>query len=58
MRILADESCDGRAIRALRLAGHDVKPVLEIAPELPDEQVIGVARAEDRVLITEDRDFG
>lgn len=58
MRLLADESCDGRVIRALRLAGHDVKSVREIAPELPDEQVIAVARIEGRVLITEDRDFG
>jgi predicted nuclease of predicted toxin-antitoxin system len=58
MRILADESCDGRVVRALRLAGHDVKPVREIAPELPDEQVIAVARTEGRILITEDRDFG
>ena len=58
MRFLADESCDGRVVRALRLAGHNVKPVREIAPELPDEDVIVVARNEDRVLITEDRDFG
>lgn len=58
MRLLADESCDGRVIRALRLAGHDVKPVRDIAPELPDEQVIALARTEARVLITEDRDFG
>jgi predicted nuclease of predicted toxin-antitoxin system len=58
MRFLADESCDGRVVHALRLAGHDVKPVREIAPELPDDEVIAVARLEDRVLITEDRDFG
>jgi hypothetical protein len=33
MRFLADESCDFRVVRVLRAAGHDVKAIIEIAPE-------------------------
>jgi predicted nuclease of predicted toxin-antitoxin system len=58
MRFLADESCDFRVVRTLRAAGHDVTAVLEESPGAEDEAVIALARREERVLITEDRDFG
>lgn len=45
-------------VRALRGAGHDVRAVIEVAPGLPDEEVLAMAVADDRVFITEDRDFG
>ena len=55
---MADESCDFRVIRALRAAGHDVMSVIEVAPGAHDKTVIALAAREDRVFITEDRDFG
>ena len=58
MRFLADESMDMRVIRALRFEGHDVRSVLEEFRGLPDEDVVAVAKEDDRVLLTEDRDFG
>jgi len=58
MRLLADESCDFRVVRALRAAGHDVMAVLEVAPGADDGVVIELAVREDRIFITEDRDFG
>jgi predicted nuclease of predicted toxin-antitoxin system len=58
MRFLADESCDFRVVRALRGAGHDVMSVIEVAPGANDETVIALAAREDRIFITEDRDFG
>ena len=58
MRFLADESCDFRVVRALRVAGHDVMSVVEAAPGADDETVIALAANEDRIFITEDRDFG
>jgi predicted nuclease of predicted toxin-antitoxin system len=57
MRFLADESCDFRVIRALRIAGHDVAAVVELAPGAEDESVIDRAVREARVFVTEDRDF-
>lgn len=58
MRFLADESCDFSVVRALRAAGHDVSAVSEIALGATDDVVMGLARHERRVLITEDKDFG
>jgi predicted nuclease of predicted toxin-antitoxin system len=58
MRLLADESCDFRVVRALRAAGHDVMAVIEAAPGAADSTVIDLAMREHRIFITEDRDFG
>lgn len=58
MNFLADESCAGPVIRAMRGAGHDVVAIVEVAKGATDEQVLERALNEKRVLITEDRDFG
>ena len=58
MRFLADESCDFAVVRALRTAGHDVSAVMEVSPRAKDPAVLALARAEGRVLLTEDKDFG
>lgn len=58
MNFLADESCAGPVIRALRQASHDVVAIAEVAKGATDEQVLERALNEKRVLITEDRDFG
>jgi predicted nuclease of predicted toxin-antitoxin system len=58
MQFLADESCDFATVRALRQAGHDVLAVAEIAPHAADEDVLEMAVAGKRILLTEDKDFG
>ena len=58
MRFLADESCDFIVVRALRSAGHDVLSVAEAARGAKDPVVLGLAREQNRVLLTEDKDFG
>jgi predicted nuclease of predicted toxin-antitoxin system len=58
MRFLADESCDFRVVRALRAAGHDVVAVIEDSPGADDAAVIDMAVREQRIFLTEDRDFG
>ena len=58
LSFLADESCDFSVIRALRQVGYAVKAIAEISPSLPDEAVLALAVAENRLLITEDKDFG
>jgi predicted nuclease of predicted toxin-antitoxin system len=58
LSFLADESCDFSVIRALRTVGYSVKAIAEISPSLPDEAVLELAVAENRLLITEDKDFG
>ena len=58
MRFLADESCDFAVIRALRAHGHDVLSVSDISPRAEDSEVINLAVREERILLTEDKDFG
>jgi len=58
MEFLADESCAGPVIQALREAGHDVIAIAEIAKGAKDEEVLERAANEQRVLVTEDLDFG
>lgn len=55
---LADESVDFAVVNALRSAGLDVVAIAEAAPRATDAQVIDLALREQRVLVTEDRDFG
>jgi hypothetical protein len=55
---LADERADFSVARALRAAGHDVSAVADLSPRADDEQVLESARSEQRILLTEDKDFG
>jgi hypothetical protein len=49
LEFVADESCAGPVIRALREAGHDVVAIAEISKGIPDERVIERAFDEGRV---------
>jgi predicted nuclease of predicted toxin-antitoxin system len=59
MKFLFDQSADFRLIPHLRQLGHDVHVISRnYPPGLPDEDVLEIARKEQRVLIVADRDFG
>lgn len=58
MRFLADECCDFAAVRALRAHGHDVLAVNEFHVRSIDRELMRLALDEDRILLTEDKDFG
>lgn len=58
MRILANENFPRDAVVALRQRGHDVAWIRTDAPGSSDKQVLARAQAEDRILITFDKDFG
>jgi predicted nuclease of predicted toxin-antitoxin system len=58
MRILADENCDRLLVTMLREAGHDVSYVAESARGESDVALMQQARAEQRAILTSDRDFG
>lgn len=58
MRFLADEGVDRLVVSRLREAGHDVSYVPEFAPSSADIDILAISLSEDRVLITEDLDFG
>ena len=59
MKFLFDQSADFRLIDHLRNLGHDVTAVSRNYPHgLADEDVLAIARQEQRVLVVADRDFG
>jgi predicted nuclease of predicted toxin-antitoxin system len=58
MRFLADESCDFAVVRALRRDGHDVLAVSEFQQRSIDQEVMEIALRDNRLLLTEDKDFG
>ena len=59
MRFLLDESADFRLAGFLTDLGHDVTAIArDYPPSLPDDQVLQIAQHEQRILITNDRDFG
>lgn len=59
MKFLLDESAEFRIALFLRDAGHNVTAIAHEYPQsLPDREVLAIANAEQRILITNDRDFG
>jgi len=58
VQFLADESCDFNVVKAPRAAGFEIVPIAEVLPGATDVQVIELAVGEDRILLTEDKDFG
>jgi len=59
MNFLFDQSADFRLIPHLVRLGHDVRAISREYPAgLPDEEVLALARDQQRLLITADRDFG
>src|SRR3954465_13299396 len=58
LKILANENMSGAVVTALRSGGHDVLWVLTDFPSATDEVVLARAFAEQRLLITFDKDFG
>jgi len=58
VRWLADECIDAGLVAYLRRSGHDVLYMAETAPASNDADVMANALREQRLLVTEDKDFG
>lgn len=58
MRFLVDE-CTGPAVaKWLSQTGHDVFSVYDEKPGISDDEIIRLAFSQERILITNDKDFG
>lgn len=55
---LADENVDREIVDRLRRDGHDVVWIAQFAPGITDDEVLRLASANQRVLVTADKDFG
>jgi predicted nuclease of predicted toxin-antitoxin system len=59
VKFLLDVCVSSRTLTAFLVAqGHDVVSALAIDPSASDERLMALALQEDRVLLTEDKDFG
>jgi predicted nuclease of predicted toxin-antitoxin system len=58
MRFLLDQNMRARLVLHLRARGHDATRVGRHHPAgLSDPEILALARAEGRILLTQDRDF-
>lgn len=55
---ISGRRCDFAVVRALRAEGYDVLAVSEFTHRSDDRQLIERAYREQRILLTEDKDFG
>jgi predicted nuclease of predicted toxin-antitoxin system len=58
MRFLADENVPGATISALAGFGHNVSWIRTRSPGANDLDVLAIAIADERILLTFDKDFG
>jgi predicted nuclease of predicted toxin-antitoxin system len=58
MRLVANENVSGTVIRELRQRGHDVLSVKESMRSEQDDVILARAQAEQRIIVTHDKDFG
>lgn len=58
MKFLADENVEWPIVSRLRQLGYDIKAIKEISAGTDDEVVLQLAMKEDRILLTNDMDFG
>lgn len=58
MKFLFDVGVGAAAERWLAAQGHDVKAVRDLNPGMPDIEILELAAAEQRLVVTMDKDFG
>lgn len=58
MQFVVDESTGVAVAEYLRSSGYDVLVVAETMPQADDAAILTRARAEGRIVITNDKDFG
>jgi len=58
MDLIVDESTGSAVASWLRSEGYDALSIRDVLPPLPDEQTLALAVRMDRIVITNDKDFG
>jgi predicted nuclease of predicted toxin-antitoxin system len=58
VKLLADENLHSHIVAWLRSQGHDVLYAAETLSRTSDDELLSIARDEDRILMTADKDFG
>lgn len=58
MKLLIDENISPEITKNLRTLGYDVSSARESCKGCPDEEIVEIAKKEERTIITFDLDFG
>ena len=58
MKFLANENFPLPSVHILRELGHDIIAIGETAPSISDKEVMAMAIAADRTILTFDKDYG
>lgn len=58
MKFIVDESSGAAVAEYLRRTGHDVLAVAEVLPQADDQDILARAVDEERIVVTNDKDFG
>jgi predicted nuclease of predicted toxin-antitoxin system len=58
LKLLIDENISPEVTRNLRTLGYDVNSARESCKGCPDEEIVEIAKKEERTIITFDLDFG
>ena len=58
MKLLVDSCAGVKLARALAASGHEVVFVGDRSEDLGDEEILASAQAQERIVITRDKDFG
>ncbi len=58
LKFIVDESTGTAVVELLRRSGYDAVAVSEIMPQAKDDDILNKAVNENRILITNDKDFG
>lgn len=58
MRLVADENIEKPIVEFLRDKSFDVFYIIEAKLSISDEEILNIAKKENRILITNDKDFG
>lgn len=58
MKFLADVNIEKSIVDELRIMGYDVKWLAEDNPYLDELRIFKIAQHENRILLTNDKDFG
>jgi len=58
MLFLANENIPQKSVIYLKEKGHDVKSISKSSPGITDIEVLNIAKKEERIIVTFDRDYG
>lgn len=58
MKFLANENFTAASVNQLKSIGVDIIWITELSPGISDNEVMKIAKLEDRIILTHDSDYG